>query len=83
MTPRYNGQMAVDDTVRIIVAAEVSKCAADLGPLVPMLRAVNDNTGQAPERASINAVPDALSRRATQSAWLQPRQSPNSQAIPS
>ena len=47
----YNAQTAVDDTAHIIVATELSNNAADVGQLVPMLQAVKDNTGQAPEQA--------------------------------
>jgi transposase len=51
----YNAQTAVDDTAHIIVAAELSNNAADVGQLVPMLQAVKDNTGQAPEQALADA----------------------------
>ena len=51
----YNGQTAVDDTAHIIVAAEVSNNAADVGQLVPMLKAVKVNTGQAPRQALADA----------------------------
>ena len=51
----YNAQTAVDDTAHIIVAAELSNNAADVGQLVPMLKAVKDNTGQAPEQALADA----------------------------
>lgn len=51
----YNAQTAVDDTAHIIVAAELSNNAADVGQLVPMLEAVKDNTGQAPEQALADA----------------------------
>jgi hypothetical protein len=51
----YNAQTAVDDTAHIIVAAEVGNNAADVGQLLPMLQAVKDNTGQAPEQALADA----------------------------
>ena len=47
--PSYNAQTAVDDTAHIIVAAEVGANAADVGQLLPMLDAVQDNTGQTPD----------------------------------
>ena len=53
--PSYNAQTAVDDTAHIIAAAEVGNNAADVGQLVPMLKAVKDNTGQAPEQALADA----------------------------
>ena len=51
----YNAQTAVDDTAHIIVAAEVGNNAADVGQLVPMLKAVKDNTGQLPKQALADA----------------------------
>ena len=48
--PSYNAQTAVDDTAHIIVAAEVGNNAADVGQLLPMLKAVKHNTGQEPEQ---------------------------------
>jgi hypothetical protein len=51
----YNAQTAVDDTAHIIVAAELGNNAADVGQLVPMLKAVEANLGQAPERALADA----------------------------
>ena len=53
--PSYNAQTAVDDTAHIIVAAQVSNNAADVGQLLPMLKAVQDNTGQAPAQALADA----------------------------
>ena len=53
--PCYNAQTAVDDTAHIIVAAEVGNNAADVGQLLPMLQAVKDNTGQAPEQVLADA----------------------------
>jgi transposase len=51
----YNAQTAVDDTAHIIVAAELSNNAADTQQLVPMLQAVKNTTGQAPEQALADA----------------------------
>ena len=42
-------------TAHIIVAAEVGNNAADVRPLLPMLKAVKDNTGQAPEQLLADA----------------------------
>jgi len=53
--PNYNAQTAVDDTAHIIVAAEVGNNAADVGQLLPMLKAVKDNTGQAPKQLLADA----------------------------
>jgi transposase len=51
----YNAQTAVDERALIIVAAELDNNAADVGQLVPMLQAVEANTGQAPEQALADA----------------------------
>jgi transposase len=51
----YNAQTAVDDAAHIIVAAELSNNAADVGQLVPLLEAVKDNTGQTPEQVLADA----------------------------
>jgi hypothetical protein len=51
----YNAQTAVDDTAHIIVAAEVGNNAADMGQLLPMIKAVKANTGQAPGQALADA----------------------------
>jgi IS5 family transposase len=51
----YNAQTAVDDTAHIIVAAEVGNNAADVGQLLPMLKAVQNNTGQAPKQLLADA----------------------------
>lgn len=51
----YNAQTVVDEQVKIIVAAELSNSAADVGQLVPMLQAVKANTGKAPEQALADA----------------------------
>jgi hypothetical protein len=53
--PSYNAQTAVDDTAHIIVAAELGNNAADVGQLLPMLQAVQDNLGELPAQG----LPDA------------------------
>ena len=45
----FNAQTAVDAAAQIIVAAELSNCAADSALLPTMLAAVQRNTGQEPE----------------------------------
>ena len=44
----YNGQTAVDAEAQIIVAAELTQCAADSGQLPGMIAAVERNTGATP-----------------------------------
>jgi transposase len=44
----YNGQTAVDAEAQIIVAAELTQCAADSGELPGMIAAVQRNTGAVP-----------------------------------
>ena len=51
----YNAQTAVDETAHIIVAAELGNNAADVGQLIPMLKAVQDNTGQTPAQTLADA----------------------------
>ena len=51
----YNAQAAVDAEQQIIVAAELTNCAADNDQLVPMLDAVQANLGSAPEQALADA----------------------------
>jgi transposase len=51
----YNAQTAVDETAHIIVAVEVGNNAADVGQLLPMLKAVQDNTGQTPGQVLADA----------------------------
>jgi transposase len=51
----YNAQAAVDAEQQIIVAAELTNCAADNDQLVPMLDAVQANLGAAPEQALADA----------------------------
>ena len=48
----YNGQIAVDAQAQIIVAQDVTQCAADKGQLIPMVDAVEANLGRKPEQAS-------------------------------
>ena len=42
----YNAQAAVDDHEQIIVASDVTNCAADNDQLIPLLEAAMANTGQ-------------------------------------
>ena len=42
----YNAQIAVDETARIIVATGVTQSASDAKQLIPLLDAVQRNTGQ-------------------------------------
>jgi transposase len=51
----YNAQTAVDGEAHIIVAAELTNNAADVGQLVPMLQAVKANTGKDAEQALADA----------------------------
>jgi transposase len=53
--PSFNAQTAVDDTAHIIVAAEVGNNAADVVQLLPMLKAVTNNTGQVPTQLLADA----------------------------
>jgi transposase len=53
--PSYNAQTAVDDTAHIIVAAELGNNAADVGQLLPMLQAVQDNLGALPTQGLADA----------------------------
>jgi transposase len=53
--PSYNAQTAVDDTAHIIVAAELGNNAADVGQLLPMLQAVQDNVGALPKQGLADA----------------------------
>lgn len=51
----YNAQIAVDSRERMIVAAEVTQCAADSGELVKMTEAAAANIGFAPKRVLADA----------------------------
>jgi transposase/IS5 family transposase len=51
----YNVQIAVDETQRIIVAADVTQKASDVEALVPMLDQVEANTGTRPDKALADA----------------------------
>lgn len=44
----FNGQAVVDDGHQVIVAAEVTDCAADVANLIPMTEQATVNTGTAP-----------------------------------
>jgi hypothetical protein len=44
----FNGQAVVDAEHQVIVAADVTDCAADVGNLIPMTDQTTANTGQAP-----------------------------------
>ena len=68
----FNAQTGVDAHAQIIVAAEVTNCAADSGELPGMLDVVQSNTGRAPEVALADAgyrseaVLDKLSKSPTE-----------------
>ena len=51
----YNGQTAVDDTAHIIVAAELSNHANDVGELLGMVQAIKTNLGTAPKQLLADA----------------------------
>jgi transposase len=51
----YNCQIAVDDQEHIIVAADVSNNAADVGELLGMVDQAQANTGSAPSKVSADA----------------------------
>lgn len=53
--PAYNGQIAVDDTAHIIVAADLVNCAADVGELPRMLQAVHNTLGAYPAQTLADA----------------------------
>ncbi|HET7398753.1 MAG TPA: transposase [Intrasporangium sp.] len=44
----FNGQAVVDEGHQVIVAAQVSDCAADVANLIPMTEQTTVNTGQVP-----------------------------------
>jgi transposase len=51
----YNAQVAVDSARQIIVAAEVTNEPVDRGQALPMVKAVEDNTGSLPQEVSADA----------------------------
>ena len=51
----YNGQTAVDAQAQIIVAAELTQCAADVGELPTLIAAVERNTGAVAQVALADA----------------------------
>jgi hypothetical protein len=51
----YNSQIAVDEDAQIIVAADLNNHASDSNELIPMLDAVEENTGTAPKQALADA----------------------------
>ncbi|HXZ76777.1 MAG TPA: IS1182 family transposase [Streptosporangiaceae bacterium] len=51
----YNGQAVVDEDHQIIVAADVTTCASDVGSLLPMLDQAAGNAGHAPAQALADA----------------------------
>lgn len=44
----YNGQIAVDEQSQMIVATDLSNCAADQGALLPLVNRVRDTLGRDP-----------------------------------
>jgi transposase len=51
----YNAQVAVDDTVQVIVAAELTQQTNDSRQLIPMLEQVETNMGRRPDKVSADA----------------------------
>lgn len=51
----YNSQVAVDEHAQIIVAADLNNHASDSNELIPMLDAVEKNTGAIPKQALADA----------------------------
>ena len=51
----YNGQIAVDETEQIIVAAGITQSSSDSGQLIPMLREAKKNTKTLPKRVLADA----------------------------
>lgn len=51
----YNGQISVDAQAQIIVAQDVTQCAADSPHLLPMLDGIEANLGRKPEQASADS----------------------------
>ena len=67
----FNAQAVVDDGHQVIVAAEVSDCAADVANLMPMTEQTTVNTGHAPGEVLADAgycSADNLEQAATVSA---------------
>jgi transposase len=53
--PSYNGQIAVDDKERVIVAADVSQNATDHAEFKPMVEQVERNLGALPDKGTADA----------------------------
>jgi transposase len=53
--PSYNGQIAVDDKERVIVAADVSQNATDHAEFEPMVEQVERNLGALPDKGTADA----------------------------
>lgn len=51
----YNGQAAVDGSGQIIVAEDLTNQCPDNGNLAPMIQQVEENCGEAPEKASADS----------------------------
>lgn len=51
----YNAQTVVDEDHQVIVAADLTDCASDVGSLHPMTEQVAQNTGQHPEQVLADA----------------------------
>ena len=51
----YNGQAAVDCESQVIVAADVTQLANDKQQLVPMVKRIEDNLGEIPDRVLADA----------------------------
>lgn len=67
----FNGQAVVDEAHQVIVAAQVSDCAADVANLIPMTTQATSNTGQVPGQVIADAgycSADNLEQAATLSA---------------
>ncbi len=51
----FNGQAVVDQEHQVIVAADVTDCAADVANLIPMTEQTTANTGRAPQEMLADA----------------------------
>ena len=51
----FNGQAVVDQEHQVIVAADVTNCAADVANLIPMTEQATANTGRAPQQVLADA----------------------------